>query len=111
MSKTLEIVAKSLQKHSGRYLFETLQKRTVIVESQYFYVISRRLQPDPEKLLLEGDTLLVDRVICEKSEPGFMPFCVVNFSKFENLTVSASHNQLVYHHNHARIRSLFLHPF
>ena len=37
---------------------------------------------------------MVDRVIYKKSEPDFMPFCVVNFSKFENLRVAASHDQL-----------------
>ena len=36
---------------------------------------------------------MVDRVIYEKSEPDFMPFCVVNFRKLDQVLVAASHDQ------------------
>ena len=53
------------------------------------------VQPDPEKLSLEVATALGwYGNIYKMSEPSFMPFCVVNFSKFENLRVAASHDQL-----------------
>ena len=43
-------------------------------------IVTRRLTP-----------LLLDRVMCRKSEPDFMPFHVVNLIKLDQLIVSASH--------------------
>ena len=55
-----------------------------------------KIQPVPEKLSLQADNapLMVDRVMCRKSEPDFMPFYVVNLSKLE-LAVSPYHDQLM----------------
>ena len=61
------------------------------------------IQSVPEKLSLEGTPLLVDKVMCRRSAPDFMPSYVVNLSKLDQLTLSASHNQLMVSTSHHQL--------